>query len=185
MTKKQLFFVILGILGFVGILVFWLLTTTQAVLLGYNGFAVDSNGNLYLGLNHQISVHSNGKLVRSITTGTSRGYAFTIDNSDHLILSTSTTIYKMDLYGNIIETGHDENARLFLNMQRNRTFTAEDGSKYVCKNTLGYIEILNNGVTVYRMPGWHYIALIAFILSIISFAIGIIMNIYYIKIEGL
>ncbi|MBE6977128.1 MAG: hypothetical protein E7438_00595 [Ruminococcaceae bacterium] len=185
MIKKQLFFMVLGVIGFIGTSICWFLTITHTVLLGYCGFAVDSSGNLYLGLDHQISVYSDGALIRTITTGTSRSFAFTIEDGDNLILSTSTVLYEMDLYGNVIEKSEDENARRFLNMQRNRSFATEDGRKYECKNILGYIQILSEGEVIYKMPTWHYIVLIVFVLSIICFAAGVIMTIYYIKIEGL
>lgn len=185
MVRRQHFFMLLGVFGFIGATICWFLTMTHTVLLGYYGFAVDSSGNLYLGLDHQISVYSDGELIRTITTGTSRGFAFTIEDGDNLILSTSTVIYEMDLYGNVIEKSEDENARKFLKMQRNKYFTTEDGCRYECKNVLGYIQILSEGEVIYKMPTWHYIVLIAFVLTAICFIVGVIMTIYYIKIKGL
>lgn len=108
-----------------------LLISTGTSCVNYTGFAVDKEGNLYLGRKGEISVVSpEGGFLRSISARTGRGYRFTLSD-DMLLVDTGDRYYKMDLLGNVLEEGADAAAIRLQN--RNRIFTAADGNVYQMK----------------------------------------------------
>lgn len=122
---------VLSYLFFAMVLSGILLISTGTSCVNYTGFAVDKEGNLYLGRKGEISVMSpEGGLLRSISARTGRGYRFTLSD-DMLLVDTGDHYYKMDLLGNVLEEGADAAAIRLQN--RNRIFTAADGSVYQMK----------------------------------------------------
>lgn len=122
---------VLSYLFFAMVLAGILLISTGTSCVNYTGFAVDKEGNLYLGRKGEISVVSpEGGFLRSISARTGRGYRFTLSD-DMLLVDTGDHYYKMDLLGNVLEEGADAAAIRLQN--RNRIFTAADGSVYQMK----------------------------------------------------
>ena len=101
----------------------------QGVSLSTYDFAVDAAGNLYVGKEGVIEVYSSGKLQRTFDV-TDYAYFFTIDADDTILLGTSSTCYKMDLYGHVLEERDDE-GETYYNLQfADRSFTAQNGDVY-------------------------------------------------------
>lgn len=122
---------VLSYLFFAMVLAGILLISTGTSCVNYTGFAVDKEGNLYLGRKGEISVVSpKGSFLRSISARTGRGYRFTLSD-DMLLVDTGDRYYKMDLLGNVLEEGADAAAIRLQN--RNRIFTAADGNVYQMK----------------------------------------------------
>lgn len=108
-----------------------LLISTGTSCVSYTGFAVDKEGNLYLGRKGEISVVSReGDFLRSISAMTGRGYRFTI-SEDMLLVDTGDRYYKMDLFGNILTEGADATTMRLQN--KNSFFTDTDGNVYQMK----------------------------------------------------
>lgn len=108
-----------------------LLISTGTSCVNFTGFAVDKEGNLYLGRKGEISVVSpEGGFLRSISARTGRGYRFTLSD-DMLLVDTGDHYYKMDLLGNVLEEGADAAAIRLQN--KNRIFTDTDGNVYQMK----------------------------------------------------
>lgn len=143
------------------------------VSLSYNGFAVDKNGNIYIGKEYNISVYNKSKLVRTIYPQTSRGYYFTIKNGENIILSDATYVYKMDLDGNIILKEIDSGTSMYNELQFKRNkFVDENRNEYFLKRPLGRIKIYCNSKVVYEMPILDYtvrILLISVLVSLVVF----------------
>lgn len=143
---------------------------TQKVTISYNGFAIDSNNVLYLGKNSVIEKYSNGILVGQLDSKTSRGYAFTIQKNDTILISTASTVYTLDLDGNTIKEEPDKNTKIFneLNLKRNK-FVTNDGAVYLMKSNYGRTTIIKNGIEeVFVMPIFDYAIKITYFLSFIS-----------------
>lgn len=122
---------VLSYLFFAMVLAGILLIFTGTSCVNYTGFAVDKEGNLYLGRKGEISVVSpEGGLLRSISARTGRGYRFTLSD-DMLLVDTGDHYYKMDLLGNVLEEGADAAAIRLQN--KNRIFTDTDGNVYQMK----------------------------------------------------
>lgn len=108
-----------------------LLISTGTSCVSYKGFAVDKEGNLYLGRKGEIAVVSRkGDFLRSISAMTGRGYRFTI-SEDMLLVDTGDHYYKMDLLGNILTEGADTTTIRLQN--KNSFFTDTDGNMYQMK----------------------------------------------------
>ena len=71
----------------------------------YQGFAVDGDGNLYIGKTQVIEVlKPNGDVLRRIDPCTSRGYRFTMDADQTLWIDTGGYLYRTDRVGARIES---------------------------------------------------------------------------------
>ena len=69
----------------------------------YQGFAVDGDGNLYIGKDHAIEVlKPDGDVLRRISPYTSRGYRFTMDADQTLWIDTGEYLYQTDRFGALI-----------------------------------------------------------------------------------
>ena len=79
-----------------------MMVITGTATLSISGFAVDSSDRLYVGMQKEICVYENGTIIDRLSPHTSRTYIFTITEDDTILLSTSTTIYVMDLKGNMM-----------------------------------------------------------------------------------
>lgn len=139
------------------------------VSLSMNGFAVDKNEYLYVGKENVIEVYENDKLLRTINPQTSSAYIFTILNGDTILLSTSTKVYTMDLYGNVLSEKEDDMTKVYNDLKKaKKEFAAVNGEKYHLQNTFGRTYISNDTDVVYEMPILDYIVLIMLILTFIS-----------------
>lgn len=173
MTKFQTRIIL--VLG-IGVFVCLFLIITGSVSLSFNGFAVDEQGQLYIGRDNTIVVLNNREYSRSISPHTSRTYKFTIINDESIILSTSSEVYVMDLYGNVLQQYPDDDTSVYNQLQRqSRHYIASDGTKYAMKRHWGRIRIYKEDEIVYEMPLHDYtVYLILIILSIFVFLVCII-----------
>ena len=57
-------------------------------------------------------------MIGSISPKTSRGYAFTIQKDDTILLSTASSIYTLDLSGNVIDKQEDVGTKTFNELQK-------------------------------------------------------------------
>lgn len=116
-------------------------------------FAVDSDNRVYVGQHNRIDVFDNGVLVNSIFSKTSRGYVFTVIEDDTIQLSTSTTVYTMDLDGNIISSCEDKGSHVYNQIQKIKfsSITTKDGT-YCLRGIFGWTRIVkNNAIVVYQL----------------------------------
>ena len=105
------------------------------VVTSYEGFALDSNENLYLGEYGKINVYKEGSLLYSVDAHTSRAYAFTIQN-DEILISTAETVYITDLSGNVINSYKDTDTSLFNELKSNKDSFSLNGSTYKMQKKL-------------------------------------------------
>lgn len=140
-----------------------ILILSGMVTLEVRGFAVDRNNRLYIGNAREISIFENGTKVQSIDPHTSRSYIFTINAEDRVLLSTSRTVYIMDLDGNILYSEPDRGADTYNQLSyKKRIFTSSAGDTYKLRNILGYLLIVKNGSqVVWSMGALSYIVMVA------------------------
>ena len=159
------------------IMFFLFMIITGKVCVSYEGFAVDSESNLYLGKDYAIEVlNENGEVLRNIFPFTSRGYKFTVTTDNTIIISTGEYLYTTDLLGNLIDkkTISDYTDDKLNNINSHK-FTTSNGTVYVMKNFLlrTYIYRLEESqkVTVYKMPIFDYIVKLSAIMCFVSIII--------------
>lgn len=173
-------------------LLFIMIRDSGKVHIRYNGFAVDSEENLYIGMREH-SAHNNriyvfdfsGRLLRSFPAVTNRGYSFTIVDGDKIIYSDSHVLYTADLSGKILEkeeipTGEDI-------WYSETEFVDVNGNRYEMKNrffrpSIYQVNRKNGAETcIYQMPMLDSIVLLGeklVGLSLILFAAFFIRWIY-------
>lgn len=153
---------------------------TGNVSINICGFAVDTYENLYIGTDSGIEKYQNGALVKMIDPKTSRGYAFTVQADNTILLSTASKVYTMDLDGNVIDECEDIDTKTFNELRREKNkFTAADASVYSMKNTLGRTKIVSDGgEIIYQLPTTDYIVKIAFSLATLSAFIFVPIIVY-------
>ena len=146
------------------------------VNISLSGFAVDSTGKMYLGKDSAIEVYEGDTFLYSISPKTLRGYCFTIQPNDTILLSTSTSVYVLDIKGSVISQEEDVGTKVFNSLQQNmKTFNSIDGHTYQLKSPWGRTQIvcIDNGNIIYRMPIYDYIVRILVIFYMISMFICI------------
>ncbi len=149
--KKQVLFVFLQTLLALVFLISLIFLLTGNGFPVSRSFAVDSAGRLYIGRSSQIEIYENGSLINSISALTSRGYAFTIEN-DTIVLSTASTVYEMDLSGNVQAEYADTMSRVYHAHTENRQFTDARGNVYKRSSPWGRLQIACEGEICYQMP---------------------------------
>lgn len=155
--------------------------------ISYYGFAIDSDGNIYLGKSSTIQVvDRSGMEIRSIRSMTSRGYNFTIID-DQIYLDTAAHYYIMDLYGNILDEGEgtEENESRFpkinsLGFIDASRFTDSAGNRYIMRTRFlrTVIYQYHDGIRteIYQMPLFDYFTRLLLIACCVSMAIFIPIN---------
>ena len=171
--KKHLRFLCLIIMSIIlGVFLF----TNIGVLTGkyeinYQGFAIDSNGNVYIGTSSKIKIYNGGCFIKSIYPQTNRGYEFTIAKDDMIYILTGTGSYYMNIDGELIK--HTDEGRTTLRKYRpdKGEFITSEGIVYKQKINFGRTKIIKeNGdkdETVFIMPLNDYCAKLAWYSSII------------------
>ena len=133
---------------------------TKTIITTYDGFALDSNGVLYVGEAKGIATYENGKFVKIIHEENSLSFAFTIQD-DKLYAATGYRVEVMDLSGNLIETIDDSNSQEMYKLYRQRNSFVTDDALYIATNKLGYYKITkhNNGEgeIIFQTPIVDYI----------------------------
>lgn len=128
------------------------------------GFAVDSSGKLYVGMNDVIRVYDKDIQVSSISPQSSRAYAFTILEDDSLLLSTANKVYKMTTDGDILDSWEDKASLTYNNLRRSKKEFISGKDTYTLKGNFFRNRIVkNNNETVYQ------ITLISFIFKMLAF----------------
>lgn len=122
-----LFFVMLISISLIG---------SGTVVTSYEGFALDSNENLYLGVYGKINVYKDGSLLYSVDAHTLRAYAFTIQN-DKILISDAETVYIMDLNGNVISSYEDADTSLFNKLKKDKNSFSLNGNTYKIQKNFG------------------------------------------------
>lgn len=121
----------------------------------YQGFAVDGDGNLYIGKTQVIEVlKPNGDVLRRIDPCTSRGYRFTMDADQTLWIDTGGYLYRTDRFGARIESREIHGDGLSVSVLYE--YVSADGTAYRMKNRFLRPCIVRMGepedVVIYKMP---------------------------------
>lgn len=177
-SKYKVIILILIVFLFPTMLLSFMLISSGKVSTSWNNFAIDSNERLYIGKRNSIEVYEDGKLVKTINPLSSRTYAFTIQNDDTLLLSTSTVEYVLDLDGNIISSKEDNGTNTYNKIKNNREFITENGKSYKLENHLGRYSLVCDGVVVYQMPDFDYVVKLLYNLSYFAFCACVIVIIW-------
>lgn len=128
---------------------------TGKACLFYNGFAVDGDGNLYIGKTQVIEVlKPNGDVLRRIDPCTSRGYRFTMDADQTLWIDTGGYLYRTDRFGTRIESREIHGDGLSVSVLYE--YVSADGTAYRMKNRFLRPCIVRmeeqEDVVIYKMP---------------------------------
>ena len=121
----------------------------------YQGFAVDGDGNLYIGKTQVIEVlKPNGDVLRRIDPCTSRGYRFTMDADQTLWIDTGGYLYRADRFGARIESREIHGDGLSVSVLYE--YVSADGTAYRMKNRFLRPCIVRmeepEDVAIYKMP---------------------------------
>ena len=155
------------------------------VCISYNGFAVDKEENLYVGMPSSIKVYSSeGDVLRSFSPKTSRGYSFTIKDGEVVLINTGDKLYTLDLYGNILSVVKCSNSE---NTNSNK-FISKLGNEYVVHNYMfrTSVSILDNGCEriVFKMPIQDYIVKLLDTISDITLFLSVCVLVFKYKCKG-
>jgi len=139
-----------------------------AANIGIPCFSVDSSERLYIGLSGKILVYDEGTQIASISPKTSRTYMFEVQSDDTIILSTSTTVYLLDLDGNVIDSWDDTGCNTYRDLQRGKRHqSSENGTQYSIKSPLGWTRIVRDGnELVYRISIYSYVMKLLLFISV-------------------
>ncbi|MBR2414332.1 MAG: hypothetical protein IKB13_07500 [Clostridia bacterium] len=171
------------------ILVIWLYAILTAIVFSFTfsgvisttmySFAVDKSGLVYVGHETEIAVYDNGVEVHSIAPQTSRGYEFTIDENDNIILAAAGTVYKMDLQGNILVKWTDYGNAMYdeIHTMRNH-YTAADGTEYTARYPFGRTQIESENGVVWKMKLTDYAVRLLKIAINILFPVVIVREVF-------
>ena len=139
------------------------------------GFAVDSIGQVYVGKKEKIEVYCNGNLVRTIHPGTNRGYAFTIQKDQTILLAAGGMVDVLDLEGKLLDSWEDEGTQQLNALLWNWEYSTENGDTYTLRNIAGYEWIeKNNQEVVYSLSVTDYMRTVAFCLSIVYILLAVL-----------
>ncbi len=163
--------IVAGIIAFVINLVV-IGNAVSGVNMDWSGFALDRQGLLYIGGTGIMEVIREGKKIGMVETPTSRGFQFTIENGDTILLMTGTSCYRLDLKGNVLEKA-EVDWELYAKLVREaHFFSAGNGLTYRMSSPWGRTQIAyeqdGKETVVYQMPGSVFILRILFVLSFIS-----------------
>jgi hypothetical protein len=136
-------------------------------------FAVDSSGKLYVGKDSKIEVYDNQSLIKSIFPMTTKGYLFTVESDDSILLSDASTVYIMDLNGVVLSQNEDQFSETYSKLSSGKNmFVSWNGEKYLKRSNWGRVEIIhiaeNTSTIIYKMPILDYIVKVVFWLLFIS-----------------
>ena len=129
------------------------LAISGIVHIGNHGISVDSQGNVYIGLDRRIQVvNSSGQPVNAFSPQTSKGYFFTIRN-DQILLSNDFGLYRMGLDGKVLgKEPSSGNSNMF---RQQNSFQVNNDTYEITRSNLFYrVQVVHEGVrtTIYREP---------------------------------
>lgn len=152
------------------------LLVTGIVSFDFNGFGVDSSGKIYVGIGHKIEVFEDGKKIHTIKKGTSRGYCFTIQKDDTILLAGGEDVFVFDLYGeHTIAQWKDPSIEDHLE-ENMHSFVTSDGDVYLAASPMGRLTIYHDEKPIYKMPLQDYVGTILFFISIPFFVISVYLE---------
>ncbi len=149
--------------------------------ISYQGFAVDSEENIYIGFySGQIKKFNDGKLVETISAQTNRGYDFTITENNTLYITCGNIAYFTDLDGNVLEKITDSIQPFYKYRYDKSVFVTNDGTKYEKKFNFGKTKFIKyqdqQEITMYEMPLKDYlIKLILIVGSVVIYGTIIVL----------
>ena len=159
-TKKQIFILaIFSIIIFIFFLSISILHSKGLYTVQYSGFGIDFHGTLYVGTDLGIKKYQNDIESGNINPQTSRGYSFTMQNNDTILLSVSDEFITMDLDGNVLsrkDYNGDYNLKSEIEKSR-RSFEDQKGSIYTVKLPFLRTTVYNqNDEVIFQMPELDY-----------------------------
>lgn len=171
--KMMVMFLLALLVVWTIIIACFLLMASGQANISIKSFAVDSAGNLYVGVSRKILVYSDGNLIRSFSSKTSRDFVFTITEDDIILLTTSSRQYVMDLHGNVLNYGDKYIGAEYPELQDDRTLLElPNGDRYAIKDTLGWTRIVKNNTTVvYQISALSFLVKMLLYFAVISFLI--------------
>lgn len=144
----------------------WALISGNATV-NCRGFAVDADGNYYIGLRQRIDVYTGRERSGSIPLDTKSAYAFTIRDG-HIVVATDTAVSELALDGTVIDSREDGGAA-YKELKSLREYTAPDGQTYTMRFKPGFYSIVNaNGDTVYASTSLDKMVVLCLPLDIIG-----------------
>ena len=144
----------------------WALISGNATV-NCRGFAVDADGNYYIGLRQRIDVYTGGERSGSIPLDVKSAYAFTIRDG-RIVAATETTVSELALDGTVIDSREDS-GEVYKELKSLREYTAPDGQTYTMRFKPGFYSIVNaNGDTVYASTGLDKMVVLCLPLDVIG-----------------
>ena len=161
---------------------FVLLGAAGVIHIGNNGVSVDSNSNIYIGLNSEIQVvDTTGQIIQRISPQTSKGYSFAIQD-DHILIDNYVDFFILNLDGEVLHKGSSlRDTHMF---EQQDTFRVENNTYHISRSDLFYkVQVEHEGKTllVYRPPVLDLVATWVLLLLITVWAILIVATIKLIK----
>ena len=158
--------------------IYWI--AVMCVVLGkvnisYQGFAIDSKNNIYIGYDSGVIKKYNEKnLIGTISAQTSRGYDFTILENDNIYIDCGDRAHYIDLNGNVLETITKDIPKFTDLRPSSKEFISKDGTIYRLENAFGRVKIVKYSNTqkkiIYEMPLFDF-----FIKVIVSYGTVLFM----------
>lgn len=182
MLFLKLLFVFICCFAFVFSMVGYL---TGIYTISYDGFAVDCEGYLYLGFPEgEIKVFEGKQYVKSIFSGTNRGYDFTIVDGNKIYVYIAPQGYFLDLNGKRIDSPSNEDVNFRKFRPNKKEFVLDDNIVYKQQFNMGrtkFIKISNGDIeTIYEMPIDDYIVKVVLTTGYV-FAFVVVLYLFYKK----
>lgn len=139
------------------------------------GFGVDSTGNLYVGYGQRIEIYNNQVKVYEIRNRyTSRGYVFTVQSDDTLLLGTGTTLITLSLDGELIEKVEDYTGKTS-NLRASKRVFLTDGKAYTASRSFGRLQISQGEEIVYQQPLPYYVLYLLSFVFVPLFVVNVLI----------
>ncbi len=141
------------------------------------GFAVSSDGTVFIGYMQVIEAYKDGSLIFTFKPPTSRGYSFYIEN-DKIVIGTASGHCKIyDTKGNYVEDGDISFNEVTSRAKKKKAYTTENGDVYEFHGFLEMkpFEIRRNQETIIKgsVLDYHFYGLPYVILFVLTFISGI------------
>jgi len=151
------------------------------VYLDWHGFGADHLGQVYIGKPGRIEVYNHNSLVSIIPIQPYRTYAFTTRDGESFQLSTASTIYTLDIYGNELESEDDKGCDTYEALRENKQVILPNGQKVIKEAPFLHTRIVNeNGDILYQMPLLDYIIQLILVIclapSFITLPVGLVLS---------
>ena len=157
---------------------------TGAMTVWLNGFGVDGQGRLYIGMNRRIDIWEDGRLIDQMGTNEmQRGYFLAMPQGTHILICYSDTIAILGLSGEKLDRIENiEYDTMCALKEAGRVHTTADGTTYRSYEGLGgyYITQEKGGMEriIYRMPPFYAALRIIAALNGLAFGGLIVYQIY-------